>query len=600
MLPNTCCKVILRYSGALILMLSLAACSALRPTTWKSDAHVDSATMHPVTKEVRIVSDSQIHESRGIPSRVLSLAGDEAVGVTIRSGQQVIGAADLLAVAMEKKYDLTLHLGDAIDLSCQSEWHRFMRVMSANGRPGAITWLLAQGNHDGFLAGNISPGTTGLYVDEYWDNMCKPRGIVTSDEAAVSNESGQKKNLAKKKTLANAYYASLALGMKNSMAVQDDVLCDGDDLCVAHVFENDWKSFVIQLVRMPVHERADGMHIYALLLDSSDYNEQPVSPFGKIRAGERGGITAGQSRKAMALIQRLPADARFFIVSHHPFEDWKLASWPAGDIAAMKDLMGDARFMDFILSAHTHEGGWYTHRFGDKTLYELNTGSLADAPLYFRTLQFERDALDGLIVHSRPVPLAADHYASCATTPAPLPGLGYTAEEQKSVFERNSNKGAIVRFAAGFSSAVRHFFKLWNAKHTELKPQLLAYADVVKIVSPNLKLRTPPGKGVVAGGLSEKMVDIAQCNDGKLCSVEDKGKLLVALDNFYWDKNTPVDIRERSHQLRYCMAVRIANESADPDDVAAILSNIEGDTRRLPMPTLPTGLPGALSALRQP
>lgn len=600
MLPNACCKVILRYSGALILMLSLAACSTLRPTNWKSDPHVDSATIHPVTMEVRIVSDSQIHESRGIPSRYLSLAGDEAIAVTIRSGQQVIGAADLLKVAMTDYYPLTLHLGDAIDLSCQSEWHRFMRVMQEKGKPGATTWLLAQGNHDGFLAGNISPGSSGVYVDEYWNNMCNARGVVGSDDVDTSGKRANEKNFAKKKTLATDYYANLKNGMGSRVEVHDDMICDGNDLCAAHVFENEWKSFVVQLVKIPAHKRAEGANIYALLLDSSDFNDQLSSPFGKIRAGERGGITAGQSRKALELIKRMPANSSFFIVSHHPYADWKIESWTAEDVAAMKSVMDDPGFMNFILSAHSHEGGWYTHRFQERSLYELNTGSLADAPLYYRTLQFERDTLGGFIVHSRPILLKTDHYPTCAKVHSPAPGSGYTAEEQKSVFERNGNKGFAGRLAAGVSSAAKHLVDMWEAKHTELKPQLLAYADVVHAVSKDLTLPTPNGRCSGPDDLPKKMACLAVCFDGKECSVDDKGKLLLALDNYYWDKTTDADIRRDAHQLRYCMAAKIANESAEPVHVDAVLRNVEGNTRRLPLPEPTGGRPAASNALRQP
>jgi hypothetical protein len=598
MLSSAQYKTVMPYLALLVLLSCLAGCAALRPTNWANDPDPRPNAAGPVTGEVRIISDSQIHESRGIPSRYLSLAGDEVIGVTIRSGQQVIGAADLLAVAMAGDYPLTLHLGDAIDLSCQSEWHRFTRVMQAKGGPGATTWLLAQGNHDGFLAGNISPGASGLYVDEYWNNMCNARGVVSSDVIATPDKKNNEKNFFKKRAVADAYYTKLIAGMKNRRALQDEVICDGTDLCVAHAFDNDWKSFVVQLVKLPASEGAQGTKIFALLLDSSDFNEQPDSPFGKIKAGERGGITAGQSRKAIALLKTLPSDAVFFIVSHHPFSDWRIASWANADVAAMKDLMGDVRFMDFILSAH--EGGWYTHRLWDKALYELNTGSLADAPLYYRTLQFERDTNGGLIVHSRPIPLNTDLYATCANVPAPLPGSGYTAEEQKSVFERNSNKGPVVRFAAGFSSAIRHFFHLWRAKHTELRPQLLAYADVVKAISPDLDLPTPRGQCSVPGGLSARMSCLAQCYDGDECAVSDKGALLLALDNHYWNKDTPAKIRQDAHELRYCMATQIAGESADPARVEAILRNIEGDRRRLPLSRTFESKSDALNALRQP
>lgn len=50
-----------------------------------------------VTQPIGLISDTQIHESRGTAaSRYFSNTGDEIVEVTVRTGQQVIGSTDIL------------------------------------------------------------------------------------------------------------------------------------------------------------------------------------------------------------------------------------------------------------------------------------------------------------------------------------------------------------------------------------------------------------------------------------------------------------------------------------------------------------------------
>lgn len=117
-----------RLSGLVALLLCnvLGACAAAPGIRWQDAGHALSAESIPLTQPVVLLADTQIHESRGTASHFWSLAGDEFFPVTIRTGQQVIGAPDMLLEALERTRDapllLHLHLGDAIDVSCQSEW----------------------------------------------------------------------------------------------------------------------------------------------------------------------------------------------------------------------------------------------------------------------------------------------------------------------------------------------------------------------------------------------------------------------------------------------------------------------------------------------
>jgi len=170
----------MRRLGLLIAMGLLAGCASTVKDPVSAD-HLDSwqpaAPAVALTAEIALVSDTQFHESRGYPSPILQGSGDEIVEVTIRSAQQVIGADDLLQRAIDMAGpSLLLHAGDAIDMSCSSEWDRFERVMRSKGAPGPRTWVYTPGNHDGYLAGNLSTPADEKhgrpFKDADWAKLC--------------------------------------------------------------------------------------------------------------------------------------------------------------------------------------------------------------------------------------------------------------------------------------------------------------------------------------------------------------------------------------------------------------------------------------------
>ncbi|MEJ7806919.1 MAG: hypothetical protein WKG03_13485, partial [Telluria sp.] len=181
---------------------------------------------------IRLIADTQVHESRGTASRFMSLAGDEFVNVTIRTGQQVIGSGDLLRAALTpaNAFPLTLHLGDAIDVSCETEWAHFSRVMKGQlGPPGSKSWLLAPGNHDGFYVGNFFPNKQGLYTKSHWDNVCN------AGRSKIGNRDNERNlyNAMTKGSLVKAYASELA-GAGTAMLPSGRQCVDGQALCFAY------------------------------------------------------------------------------------------------------------------------------------------------------------------------------------------------------------------------------------------------------------------------------------------------------------------------------------------------------------------------------
>ncbi|MEJ7806920.1 MAG: hypothetical protein WKG03_13490, partial [Telluria sp.] len=356
------------------------------------------------------------------------------------------------------------------------------------------------------------------------------------------------------------------------------------------VGHDSWSSHIVQLVRLP--RTADTVtDIFALLLDSSDYPSRPYIGVGDIKAGVNAGVSAAQSRAALDLIRDLPADARFFIAAHHPYASWRAGKWLAPERSAFDNLLADKRFMNLFVSAHTHEGGWYQHARNGGLLYELNLGSLSDAPLHYRTLSFTRSGQGELTVHSARTLLGEKSGIDCSAIP--LPSSGYRESDQRTMSDRIHKFPVVIRTVASLVPAISHFFAFWEAKHTELGPQLLAYADVVDYSMPShhgfqFRLGDPGAREIGfpdRASLVARLKYLHGCHDKTLCSVQEKGHLLKALDDYYWSATTDAAVRNAGHQARYCMAARMVAETGENRSaVSNALKRSVIESRTLPVP----------------
>ncbi|MFW9081963.1 metallophosphoesterase [Pseudomonas sp. P2757] len=534
-----------------------------------------------LTQPIALIADTQIHESRGVASRYFNRSGDEVVPVTLRTGQQVIGAADILAYAMEraKSYPLVVHAGDAIDVSCSTEWNLFMAAMGASGRPGPgpTSWLFAPGNHDGFLTGNMYPKDDAdgrIYVKSYWSNLCNA-GQVWSDHQRRYSQMP-------KEEIVSRYAAMLArdtaVDSKNPNCNPDGSLC-----WATRIRRGDlqWTSYIVQRVRLPAAQ-SGGTPVYALLLDSSDFDQRPyLKPSGL--AGLRAGVSTDQLRALKHLTADLPSEARYFFIAHHPFDVWSGNDWSIEKRDLWNELNGDPRSLHFLVSAHTHTGALLSHNGEYGSLTELNTGSLSDAPVYLRNLKFEADSRGAVGFRSAAIPLIAKQSSpNCdgAQLSKSSDEWDYSVRNQDTESDRTSTYPKLIRYTAAAFSAVGHWFKFWSGKHEELRPQLLAYADVAERTMPASQEfkyypfgerddHGTPMRPVVLRGpaeVAQKLRANANCDTGAgFCSAQAKGNLLLALDTYYWlDPATPQTVKDKAHSLRLCMALAAAAESPYP------------------------------------
>ena len=568
----------MKASGFMLAAALLTGCASphFQLHIGKPDSAIDAAPA--LTVPIGLVADTQFHESRGVASRYLGLGGDELVGVTIRTGQQVIGAGDVLTAALQRTASLPLviHAGDAIDVSCQTEWNRFRQVMadSPRGAPGASSWLFTPGNHDGFLAGNIFPLSTDSYQDAYWANLCNAGQMWTEDKQV-------RHSFIAKHHLVRDYVRWLGGtfgGDDTSRA------CDSKGtLCwVAYApASRPWESYLVQLVRLPSASGAKSP-VYALMLDSSDYERRPY--LTSFVAGVQGSLSSAQMEAASSLLQPLPPHARFFFVTHHPTSDWRGQEWSAGQRTAWTNLLQDSRSLRFVVSAHTHTGFLRRNANELGTFAELNTGSLADAPIYLRTIEFRQGSNGRIGVRSEAEPIAVDPHRCAQLLPrTDNPEYDYDVDGQRSESDRAGERSP---GPVAIGSALYYFFNFWESKHKELRPQLLAYADIVEVTMPaDVELRyiwtstpTGPEEETLSGpkSVADALRRYANCRTGLgKCSAQAKGNLLMALEAYYAGTKTPTDVKVRAHELRLCLAVMATNDSAaDRSEVRRLYRDI--------------------------
>ena len=554
---------------AALLALLLCACSStyqvqkpygvLDPASPETTGPPEPPKPTDLTKPVALISDTQLHESRGVASRWFSMAGDQLVDVTIRPGQEVIGMADILQFAIEKarEYPLVIHAGDALDVSCETEWKSFTRVFDQTMKqgPGPTSWLFAPGNHDGYLTGNIFPlAKDPIYIQDYWANMCNAGRQFKANKK-------QRFSIMPKERIVEEYVQRL--GAPRSRTGNYEGCTATKDLCwsARAASKEPWTSYLVQVVRLPA-EKEGSTPIYAVLLDSSDYDKQPIISVDDV-AGVRGGLSLRQLEAANAMVKRLPQDARYFLVAHHPSERWRGEIWSDAQIQAWQRLMTeDERSLRFLVSSHTHEGALWNRTDTLGVFWELNTGSLADAPVYIRSLKFNIDALGTVGFVSRSLPLRSEE-AGCndIQLPKPKEGYEYPVKEQMPKYKS---------FLYRLWKAADYTLNYNRAKHTELRPQLLAYADVVDVSMPansviswdwttkhtGVETKKLYGRDDVAAALREN----ANCHSGAgRCSYQAKGELLRVVDEYYWE-SAPPEVKDLAHKARLCMALDAARD----------------------------------------
>jgi hypothetical protein len=356
----------------------------------------------PLTRPIIAVGDTQEHNATGFPLHQEDGAVDTYVEVAQRPPEQPLFGRRLLEWAIQRHPDMPLlHLGDVVDMSCQTEWIRMRRIFETGGQPKVIL----PGNHDGLLFGIFNHDLLTDYLKGEvleWQRGCRQ----TSEVDDVPPSSDGKGPAMNKRMFLQKYIEFLAAGPhshfrlkspQRTKELKDIQLSwvnpdqDGfvEKVDANLVFGRNYAtSFIVQKLRVPPQPDAP-RRVTIVGIDTSQLSVA-IGVLNMLAAespGDTGRLLEGQARIIEAYVEEAKrADEIVIFAGHH--------SWRQLEMGSRNRL---AKIMEGVdnplvyISAHTHEGWWAMHRIGSRSLLELNVSSLADWPIAYRRIFFAYD-----------------------------------------------------------------------------------------------------------------------------------------------------------------------------------------------------------------
>jgi len=440
--------------------LPLAGTSSLATPIQESD-------LTDISARIFLVSDNQRHELLGgRVDWFRNAASDKFVApVAIRPPQLDLFGQDLLTEALAMTDGFVLHLGDACDLSNTAEFGRFAWdmqgaphgwVMAPGNHDGyfygnstrTFDYLVREWDNTGesYTFDGTKIISRAMQKDRYVSYYLA--ALILQDAAwsrPLAEQFGpdvirrfEQWQLVDQETSTFADFWPVLV------ALQDVIFefADSHGADKHHVFElpaglapagephlrrvawhidkeRVWRSFILQEVDIsgPNQSMPGGKgDVSILVLDTAQYRVQPMMEYGlpsgilnKVTngyidtqiAGETGGMHDTQAAAAAEFAESMSERQRhWMLASHHPFESL------GRDAKKRFNRLRAQGGLPVTLSAHTHAGGirWNNDGAHEGDWLEINVGSVLDAPIEFRDLQFHL-ADDRRVISSHRQPL---------------------------------------------------------------------------------------------------------------------------------------------------------------------------------------------------
>lgn len=383
---------VLRVLGSVLLTGVLSGCASTFHPQPSPDRYEDSAYTW-LTTPIIALGDTQEHESTGFPLWDNDGAIDSYVEVAQRPPQQPLFGRRVMEWVVERHpTEPVIHLGDVLDLSCQSELQRVAKLYEAARQSVAVL----PGNHDGLMFGIFNYGGLDDALDAdstKWDLACR---------RAAGNAAVRGRNYVNKRDFIEVYLdywgrsgrpGAVAPPRRGEQRVSwrepdperfisglEVRLREGKDYAM---------SFLAQRLRLPAAPGASrGVIIVAL--DTSQIGPLATAwetAMGR-SPGSQGHVHSDQIQAVLPWVREARERGDLVIFAGH--HNW--GSLAVESRLLMRQLMREVEHPLVYLSAHTHRGFWAVHRTLDRRpLLELNVSSLTDWPIAYRRIAFAYD-----------------------------------------------------------------------------------------------------------------------------------------------------------------------------------------------------------------
>lgn len=403
----------------------------------------------PITKPIILMGDSQEHERHGTFTLVAGSWVDSLSKVAARSPQMDLytkySMEDVIKTHTQLRNpnplqdgEFAIHLGDFLDISCESEWNRFIKITKPYIESGKM--VLGVGNHDGFYIGNYafddmrshsyvggkswrdrcSAGAWSNYRDA--DQNIMHKGKLVKDlidqlksisktqpkyqddnspqylsSLTDSNYCPQKAMRRGKLKVSDSWtvYFQYPLKLKESCQDQNksiDLSTDGEY----------WRSYFVSVVSLPKTDDS-AADVKMIIMDPSQANSVSESFFTTLLSTMfnfpeiiKGHVQPDQRVLIESLLNE-PCDVSAsqclkILAGHHPLKDYGYSTknWVKKLIFGSKDIkqQGNSQTLNLYVSAHTHDG------YIEKTdgINELNIGALIENNPHYRTFWISQDS----------------------------------------------------------------------------------------------------------------------------------------------------------------------------------------------------------------